>query len=89
MAASEAPNPSRTNSRVATEQHVLAANTTLLNDEAAAIWEQALAKASHYLTNLLSDPATFAANLQVLLANLGGELAGTLAAYAAIDHTGT
>jgi hypothetical protein len=119
MAAAEATNPSLSSSQVAPEQYVLAGSTTLLNAEAAAIWEQALAKASHYLTNLLSDPnrealfaavfgragtdaATFAANLQVLLANLSGdglqiavdlrsdgELAGAFAAYAASGHTGS
>jgi len=118
MAAAEATNPSLTSSQVAPEQYVLAGGTTPLNAEAAAIWEQALAKASRYLTNLLSDPnrdsifadvfgragtdpATFAANLQALLAALGGdglqialdlrsdgELAGAFAAYAASGHTG-
>jgi hypothetical protein len=119
MAAAEATTPSLTSSQVAPEQYVLAGDTTLLNAEAAAIWEQALAKASRYLTNLLSDPnrdalfadvfgragtdpATFAANLQALLAALGGdglqiavdlrsdeELAGAFAAYAASGHTGS
>jgi hypothetical protein len=118
MAAEEVTNPSFNSSRVVPQQYMLAGGDTLLHAEATAIWEQALAKASHYLTNLLSDPnrealfadlfgragtdpATFAANLQVLLANLGGEglpiavelrsdgeLAGTFAAYAASDHTG-
>jgi hypothetical protein len=119
MAANEATNPSLTSSQVAPQQYVFAAGTTLLTTEAAAIWEQALAKASRYLINLLSDPnrealfadvfghagsdpASFAANLQNLIANLGGdglriavdlrsdgELAGAFAAYAAIGHTGT
>ncbi len=82
MPAAESTNPSLTSSQVAPDQFVLAGDTTLLNAEAAAIWEQALA-------NLLSDPnrealfaavfgragtdaATFAANLQALLAALGG-----------------
>ncbi len=119
MAAAEATSSSLTSSQVAPQQYVLAAGTTLLTTEAEAIWEQALAKASSYLTNLLSDPnrealfadvfgragtdaATFAANLQALLAALGGdglqiavdlrsdgELAGAFAAYAASGHTGT
>jgi len=119
MAAAEATNPSLTSSQVAPEQYLLAASTTLLNTEAAAIWEQALAKARGHLINLLSDPnrealfaavfgragtdaATFAANLQALLAALGGdglqiavdlrsdeELAGAFAAYAATGHTGS
>jgi autotransporter-associated beta strand protein/VCBS repeat-containing protein len=119
MAAAEATTPSLTSSQVAPEQYVLAGDTKPLNAEAAAIWEQALAKASRYLTNLLSDPnrealfavvfgragtdpATFAANLQVLLAALGGdglqiavdlrsddELGGAFAAYAASGHTGS
>jgi hypothetical protein len=71
-------------------QAIESGGATPLNAEAAAIWEQALAKASRYLTNLLSDPnrdsifadvfgragtdpATFAANLQALLAALGGD----------------
>jgi autotransporter-associated beta strand protein len=100
-------------------QAIESGGATPLNAEAAAIWEQALAKASRYLTNLLSDPnrdsifadvfgragtdpATFAANLQALLAALGGdglqiavdlrsddELAGAFAAYAASGHTGS
>jgi Ca2+-binding RTX toxin-like protein len=119
MAAAEATSPSLTSGQVTPKQYVLAGGTTLLNAEAAAIWEQALAKASRYLTNLLSDPnrealfadvfgragtdaATFAANLQVLLAALDGEglriavdlrsdseLAGAFAAYAASGHTGS
>jgi hypothetical protein len=56
MAAAEATNPSLTSSQVAPEQYVLAASTTLLNAEAAAIWEQALAKARDHLANLISDP---------------------------------
>jgi hypothetical protein len=118
MAAAEATNPSLTSSQVAPQQYVLAGGDTLLNAEAAAIWEQALAKARYHQASLLSDPnrealfadvfgragtdpATFAANLQALLAALGGEglpiavelrsdgeLAGTFAAYAASDHTG-
>jgi autotransporter-associated beta strand protein len=119
MAAAEATNPSLTSSQVAPEHYVLAGGMTLLNAEAAAIWEQALAKARGHLINLLSDPnrealfaavfgragtdaATFAANLQALLAALGGdglqiavdlrsddELAGAFAAYAASGHTGS
>jgi hypothetical protein len=119
MAADEATNPSLTSSQVAPEQYVLAGGTTLLTTEAAAIWEQALAKARGHLANVLSDPnrealfaavfgqagtdaATFAANLQNLIANLGGdglqipvdlrsdgELAGGFAAYTASGHTGT
>ena len=60
MAAAEATSPSLTSSMVAPKQYVLAGGTTLLNAEAAAIWEQALTKASSYLTNLLSDPYRFA-----------------------------
>ena len=119
MAADEATSPSLTSSQVAPQQYLLAGGDTPLNAEAAAIWEQALANASRYLTNLLSDPnrealfadvfgragtdaASFAANLQNLIANLGGdglqiavdlrsdsELAGAFAAYAASGHTGS
>ena len=118
MAADEATNSSLTSSQVAPQQYMLVGGDTPLNAEAAAIWEQALANASRYLTNLLSDPnrealfadvfgragtdaVTFAANLQALLAALGGdglqiavdlrsdeELAGAFAAYAASGHTG-
>jgi hypothetical protein len=100
-------------------QAIESGGSTPLNAEAAAIWEQALAKASSYLANLLSDPnretlfadvfshagtdsTTFAANLQNLIANLGGdglriavdlrsddELGGAFAAYAASGHTGS
>jgi len=56
MASDEATNPSLTSSQVAPQHYVLAASTTLLNAEAAAVWEQALAKASSYLINLLRDP---------------------------------
>ena len=90
MAAAESTNPSLTSSQVARDQYVLAGDTTLLNAEAAAIWEQALAKARGHLANVHSDPnrealfaavfgqagtdaATFAANLQALLAALGGD----------------
>ena len=99
-------------------QAIESGGSTPLNAEAAAIWEQALAKARGQLANLLNypnrdtlfadvfgragtDSATFAANLQVLLAALGGEglriavdlrsddeLAGAFAAYAASGHTG-
>ena len=119
MAADEATNPSLTSSQVAPQQYMLAGGTSPLNAEAAAIWEQALAKARDHLADLLSDPnrealfadvfgragtdaATFAANLQVLLAALDGEglriavdlcsdgeLAGAFAAYAASGHTGS
>jgi hypothetical protein len=121
MAADGATNPSITSSidEVAPEHYMPAGGDTLLNSEAAAIWEQALARARGYLANLLSDPnrealfadvfgragtdpASFAANLQALLANLGGdglriavdlrsngELAGAFAAYAASGHTGS
>jgi hypothetical protein len=56
MAAAEATNPSLISSLVVPEQYVLASGTTLLNTEAAAIWEQALAKARDHLINMLSDP---------------------------------
>jgi hypothetical protein len=71
MAAAEATTPSLTSSQVAPEQYVLAGGTTPLNVQAAAIWEQALAKASRYLTNLLSDP-----NREALFADVFGH-AGT------------
>jgi methionine-rich copper-binding protein CopC len=54
MAAAEATNPSLTSSQVVPEQYVLAGSTTLLNAEAAVIWEQALAKASAYIVELLT-----------------------------------
>jgi len=121
MAADGATNPSISSSidGVAPEHYVPAGVDTLLNAQAAAIWEQALAKARGLLANLISDPnrealfadvfghagsdpASFAANLQNLIANLGGEglriavylrsdgeLAGAFAAYAASGHTGS
>jgi Ca2+-binding RTX toxin-like protein len=54
MAAAEATSPSLTSSQVTPKQYVLAGGTTLLNAEAAAIWEQALAKASAYIVELLT-----------------------------------
>ena len=54
MAAAEATNHSLTSSLVVPEQYVLAGGTTLLNAEAAAIWEQALTQASAYLAELLT-----------------------------------
>ena len=54
MAANEATSPSLTSSQVAPQQYVLAGSTTLLNAEAAAIWEQALTQASAYLAELLT-----------------------------------
>ena len=54
MAAAESTSPSLTSSQVAPKQYVLAGGTTLLNTDAAAIWEQALAKASVHIVELLS-----------------------------------
>jgi Ca2+-binding RTX toxin-like protein len=54
MAAAEATNPSLISSLVVPEQYVLAGGTTLLNAEAAAIWEQALTQASACLAGLLT-----------------------------------
>jgi hypothetical protein len=56
MAAAEATSPSLTSSQVAPKQYVLAGGTALLNAEAAAIWEQALAKASAYIVELSPEP---------------------------------
>ena len=71
MAAAEATSSSLTSSQVAPQHYVLAGSTTLLNAEAAVIWEQALAKASRHLANLLSDP-----NREALFADVFGH-AGT------------
>jgi len=54
MAAAEAISPSLTSSQLAPEQYLLAGGHTLLSAEAAAVWDQALVKASAYLAELLT-----------------------------------
>ena len=56
---------------VSPQQYIINGATSPLNAAAAAIWEQALAKASNTLTNLLSDP-----NREALFADVFGR-AGT------------